>query len=202
MTKEELRTKMKAVRNSNSLKDLLQQSNSIRNRLFKSEEYQGCRLLFSYLSFGSEADTWEIIKDALSGAFSERKRVFLPRVEGKQMNFYEVTELNSLRKSKFGILEPDDSHQKPFAMDGSECLMLLPGLAFDITGNRLGYGAGYYDRYLSEHGERSFHKLALAYDFQVLERIPAESFDIKADTIITPERTFHCNNERFEDKLK
>jgi 5-formyltetrahydrofolate cyclo-ligase len=216
MTKEELRIHMKNKRNSLTPEELLRQNRCIRNRLFESEAYQSCKLLFSYLSFGSEADTWEIVNAALSGKAGNKKRVFLPRVEGKQMNFYEVTDLNSLKKSKFGVPEPDDSHQKPYLFYRRETnpgaiehgkqavtpeevpkdmLMLLPGLVFDPSGNRIGYGAGYYDRYLTMNEEAGFRKLALAYDFQVRDSIPAESFDVKVDSIITPERSIDCSNK-------
>lgn len=201
MTKEELRIHMKNKRNSLTPQEFLHQNTEIRNRLFASEEYRSCKLLFTYLSFGSEVDTWEIVKTALSGNSGDKKRVFLPRVEGKLMNFYEVTDLNSLKKSKFGVPEPDESHQQPFDLSGkgmeasAERLMLLPGLAFDPAGNRVGYGAGYYDRYLMGKNKDAFCKLALAYDFQMIDQIQAESFDVKVDSIITPQRSINCNME-------
>lgn len=204
MTKEELRIHIKNKRNSLTPQEFLRQNTELRSRLYASEEYRSCKLIFSYLSFGSEADTWEIVKAALSGKYGSKKQVFLPRVEGKQMNFYEVTELNSLKKSKFGVPEPDESHQKPFDLSGKEgkasgdILMLMPGLAFDPTGNRVGYGAGYYDRYLMGNNKDSFRKLALAYDFQIIDRIPAESFDVKVDSIITPERSIDCSKELLQ----
>ena len=71
--------------------------------------------------------------------------------------------------------------------------MLLPGLAFDPEGNRIGYGAGYYDRYLAKYPKDYFLKIALAYDFQILKQIKGNEHDVKADMIITPNQIIKCS---------
>lgn len=231
MTKAELRLKMREMRNSLTREERLNYGEVIRRRLTGLEEWHRSNQLFTYLSFGSEVDTWGLVEDALSamGTYdcpdmkalypdkSQKKEIFVPRVEGKNMNFYPITETASLKRSKFGVPEPDESHQIPYtsglrkssghreARDRSidngvdpPRLMLLPGLAFDLKGNRLGYGAGYYDRFLSAHGKDGFIKVALAYDFQIQESIAAEAYDIRVDYIVTPDRTIRCCTEPIE----
>lgn len=209
MTKAELRLKMREMRNSLTREERLSCGEEIRRRLTGLELWHRSKQLFAYLSFGTEVDTWGLVEDVLSGMGTydypdgknlysdkgQQKEVFVPRVEGKNMNFYLITETSSLKRSEFGVLEPDESHQIPYTpglRESSKSLMLLPGLAFDRKGNRLGYGAGYYDRYLSKHSSDSFIKVALAYDFQVLESITAEAYDIRVDYIVTPDRIINC----------
>lgn len=229
MTKAELRLKMKELRNGLTREERLRYGEAIRRRLIGLMAWQKSNQLFTYLSFGTEVDTWGLVEEALSGVNNgyehnslslipgKHKEVFVPRVEGKVINFYHITETDSLKRSKFGVPEPDESHLIPYtsrntgASDYDEedipynlgpekavRLMLLPGLAFDLKGNRLGYGAGYYDRYLSEHDSEGFIKVALAYDFQVLESIIAEPYDIRVDYIVTPDRIITCDTHFIE----
>ena len=71
--------------------------------------------------------------------------------------------------------------------------MLLPGLAFDKYGNRIGYGAGYYDRYLGAYSINNWIKIALAYDFQIMDRLNVNEYDIRTDYIVTDKRVISCN---------
>lgn len=234
MTKAELRLTMKELRSSLTREERLSYGESIRRRLTRLKVWDQCNQLFTYLSFGTEVDTWGLVEEVLSDscvnnghegeAFSydpgKYKEVFIPRVEGTAMNFYHITETISLKRSKFGVLEPDESHLIPYTSErlGSYDnrsedmlsslgpkeavrLMLLPGLAFDLKGNRLGYGAGYYDRYLSEHSNDGFIKVALAYELQVFESINAEAYDIRVDYIVTPERIITCRTQPIKDDI-
>ena len=99
------------------------------------------------------------------------------------MEFYPVSSMNSLSEGAFGILEPSAKDVSASENAAGKSLMLLPGVAFDKAGNRIGYGRGYYDRYLA--GCPGISKIALAFEFQITDRIPAEHTDIKADLIIT-----------------
>jgi 5-formyltetrahydrofolate cyclo-ligase len=208
MTKNEIRQALRVQRDSLTAKEQEVFSKEIRIRLFQTESYKKCRLLFMYLSFLSEVDTKEIILQALS----EGKGVYIPRVIGKDMEFYKINNLEGLELNHYGILEPpkeecnrflceplgttdavpqgklsDESTTCPEPMDFCfHLLMLLPGLAFDSYGNRIGYGAGYYDRYLSIHENIKFYKIALAYDIQLVEKIDADIYDVKADAVLTP----------------
>jgi len=112
------------------------------------------------------------------------KQLFLPRVEGKQMEFYRTTDLEHFVRSSYGILEPLPG--EPLSKDPA--LFLIPGCAFDLSGGRIGYGGGYYDRYLA--ARRSIRDLLFgyAYDFEIMESLPLAPYDIRMQGIITPER--------------
>lgn len=210
MTKAEIRAIMKVKRNSLSKEQQSLFSSAIHSRLFETEAYQQVDSIFTFISMQSEVDTRNIIDKA----FLDHKKVFVPRVEGKKMQFYEIHDMSSLVISKFGVLEPDQSYTEPYTkyekftqstiefVDKSfhnkslhKKLMLLPGLAFDSKGNRIGYGAGYYDRFLEEYKEHGFIKAALAYDFQILEQVETEVYDVRADLIVTPEVLIECQQE-------
>lgn len=207
MTRSEIRSYQKELRDKLSDSDRQAMSAAITERLMQTEEYRNCTRLFSYVSFRSEVDTRELLHHAMVS----RKEVFIPRVEPQGMEFYRTRQLEGLIISSYGIPEPPASEEDRFRPENlSETtnmtsgnmvshrnevshlnnpvrnLMLLPGLAFDPEGNRIGYGAGYYDKYLGFYGAEAFYKIALAFDFQVLDRIEAMEHDIKADMIITP----------------
>ena len=201
MTKSELREKMKEIRNHLPKEEQHRSAEEILRRLTGMGFWSECTQLFTYLSFGAEVDTWRIVKEALNGGMSNPKEVYVPRVEGKSMNFYRIKETSILLPSKFGVPEPDGSNLIPYKaqLPNGEAsvrkLMLLPGLAFDLSGSRIGYGAGYYDGYLKGFACNHFTKIAVAYDFQIQERVPAENHDIRMDYIVTPERIIHCQTQ-------
>ena len=115
------------------------------------------------------------------------KRIFIPRtnIEEKTMEAVEIQSLDNLVKDKYGILEPSEDIE---AVEKVELdLIILPGVVFDVNGGRIGYGGGYYDKYLQNLDE-SIPKVALCYDFQVINKVPMEEHDIKADCIITEKR--------------
>lgn len=196
MTKSQIRNIMKEERNKLSVKEQKDLSKAILIKLLNSSAYQYCDYLFSFVSFQKEVNTHEIIRQSLK----EGKIVYVPRVELHGMEFYEIINLDNLVPSKFGVPEPVSEGNRPYKgslriashNDFNPYIMLLPGLAFDSTGNRIGYGAGYYDKYLSNYPKEHFYKIALAYDFQVLKEIPADELDIKADMIITPTKVIEC----------
>jgi 5-formyltetrahydrofolate cyclo-ligase len=225
MTKNEIRSYQKEQRDGLSSNERKNLSLMLCDKLLQSEMYRNCSSLFTYISFRSEVDTHEIIKQALKIG----KKVYAPRVEPQGMDFYRIYSLEGLVPSKFGVLEPipaennkfnenlaDSLNNEAFVnrkttsdFDYADCelntdnsqqrfydkLMLLPGLAFDPEGNRIGYGAGYYDSYFTSHPDIHFCKTALAYDFQVMDSIPSQSFDHKVDLILTPTRRINCCNK-------
>jgi 5-formyltetrahydrofolate cyclo-ligase len=191
MTKSEVRNYIKNKRNNLTVSLRNEYSNKIHDRLCASDNFKECNLLFAYVSFGSEVNTLAIIDKA----FQMNKNVYIPKVEDNDMNFYEINSFEGLIRSKFGILEPDSEKHQKFVSSlssNSKKLMLLPGLAFDKSGNRIGYGAGYYDRYLGRHSNKEWIKIALAYDFQIMKELTVDKYDIPADYIITPDMLINC----------
>ena len=187
MDKKILRNKMLSLRNQLSIKECARRSEQITYHLFNTDIYQRADYVLVYMHYQKEVRTDQIILHALNA----RKHVFVPRVNEKDMEFYEIYSLKDCECGFHGILEPSEtciSFSKfcPTAISPSKqnTLMILPGLAFDATGHRLGYGGGYYDRYLSQKGI-ACAKMAIAYSFQMIENVPYEEYDILVDDVIT-----------------
>ncbi|MDD4113327.1 MAG: 5-formyltetrahydrofolate cyclo-ligase, partial [Herbinix sp.] len=102
--------------------------------------------------------------------------------------------IDNLIRSNYGILEPDSDTRDKYvsSMSDNNKLMLLPGLVFDTKGNRIGYGAGYYDRYLGKFAGDEWNKVALAYDFQIANKLTVGIYDVPVDFIVTPDRIIIC----------
>lgn len=180
--KAEIRKYIKDKKNNLTEEEIRIRSSQIAKKLFDKPFYKQAEYIYLYVSYNQEIDTIGIINHILE----DKKRVAVPKVVDKNMEFHEITSLNQLSEGSFGIQEP--TVYKPVSEDpewASSNLMIIPGLAFDKNGSRIGYGGGYYDRYLHKNTERIGLKIALAYDFQVLEHIDIESYDERIDGIIT-----------------
>ena len=197
MTKTEIRKRMKLQRNSLTALERSTLNVSIQRSFLLTPEYEQCEELFCFVSFGSEVDTHPIILQALQ----DKKKVYLPRIDvDTGMEFYQIDNLEGLQSSNFGVPEPLPDPTRRYLQNEIwqtmiNRLMVLPGLAFDLQGNRIGYGAGYYDKFFGKYVGLSFYKLAICYDFQIVEEIKAEEYDIKADAILTPTRRINCSKE-------
>lgn len=177
MDKNEVRQLIMNRRHELSDEDIEMQSGLIIDRLKKSDIYKRSENVFLYMSYNREVDTYMLF----SQCFMDGKKVYAPKVLSKtQMEFYCLSDENDLVSGYMGIMEPSDICDKAKIRDG---LFIMPGLAFDYDFHRIGYGGGFYDRYLSE--DNTFIKAALAFDFQLLESIPYEEHDLKPDYIIT-----------------
>lgn len=184
MEKIIIRKKYIALRQQMNLKDVAIQSASIMNTLLQSDDYQKANSIFTYIGVKNEVETYELIESALS----DHKKVAVPKIFGKGlMKFYYMSTLEELILNRFGLLEPIQQNEE--AISDLHTLMIVPGVAFDRSLNRMGFGAGYYDRYLSAH--QYSKAIALAYDFQMVSDFPAESWDIKMDAIITQKQIFN-----------
>ncbi|MBQ8232276.1 MAG: 5-formyltetrahydrofolate cyclo-ligase [Lachnospiraceae bacterium] len=133
-----------------------------------------CLLIFA--SYGSEIDTSEIISEALRTG----KRVYLPKVEGEEMQFYKITSLEELTEGYRGIPEPDGSSEKYcyYEEEADHTLMIMPGVAFDPYRNRIGYGKGFYDRFLADKEALKIRTIAVGFQCQMVEEIPQDLNDI------------------------
>jgi 5-formyltetrahydrofolate cyclo-ligase len=152
--------------------------------LFALPAFQTAHTILCTLSFGDEMTTRAVIDHALSLG----KRVALPRVNvaTKQLELFFFDATTMLEKSKHGIEEPALT-SSPAAL-GDIALILVPGLAFDSKGYRLGYGRGFYDKLLSKTVAT---RVALAFSCQIVECVPTESHDATIDTLITATKTQH-----------
>ncbi|MBI5888199.1 MAG: 5-formyltetrahydrofolate cyclo-ligase [Deltaproteobacteria bacterium] len=183
LLKERIRRELLEKRRSMAFEDVYRMSLKIQKRLLGTRLFRGAMRLSLYSSFQNEVLTDDIFQKAAE----EGKEVYYPRVvDGKDRHlaFFKVAGLHGLSPGRYDILEPPEGAQStgPEAFD----LVVVPGVAFDARGSRLGYGKGYYDRAL---GTFNGHIIGLAYDFQVIEsEIPVESHDVRVSGIITEKR--------------
>ena len=148
--------------------------------------YKKASAILAYAAYGSEAGTDLIIEDA----WSRKKVVYCPRVEGDEIFFYRIFSFSELERGYRGIREPR-SGLPCYESDRNKenVLLLMPGTVFDQKRNRLGYGGGFYDRFLARHlKERENGRLitaGLAFSVQVVEQVPGEEHDIRPDYLFT-----------------
>ena len=149
----------------------------ITERILGHQWYYLSDTILGFSSFGSEIDTTELLEETLR----QKKRLFLPKVEGKAMDFYQVKDLSELKCGYKGILEPSGESvrfQKE-VFTPEKTLLLMPGVAFDLYGNRLGYGGGFYDRFLKLYPELHTRSIAIGFAAQRVPEIPVEAWDSK-----------------------
>lgn len=201
MNKKDVRKKVLAVRDAIPAADKVQYDASIWKIVMGTEEYREADAVLAYVSYKSEVDTTALIQQALA----DGKHVFVPKVSGSEMEFWRISSLEDLREGYKGIREPVQSVAFSDWISrhiGSKVLMWMPGVAFDRERHRIGYGGGFYDRYLDRLMKQSEQttsedqvrtqaggfiliKVALAYSCQVLERIPYEEHDVRPDMLVT-----------------
>ncbi|MGG7142133.1 5-formyltetrahydrofolate cyclo-ligase [Clostridium nigeriense] len=178
--KKDLRNKILSIRDLLNIEEKDIMDNKILNELISTDLYKKAKSIFIYLSFGSEIDTNKIINKALE----DKKEVYIPKIYkfDKSMKAIRLNSFKDLKKNTMGILEPiDDSN---FIEKENIDLIIVPGVVFDFKGNRIGYGGGYYDRYLEPIKEFK-NKMVLAYDLQIVDFIEQEDHDVTFDYIIT-----------------
>lgn len=187
LEKKDLRILAKTRRNS--IPNRIEKSDLIFKKLISMPVWQQSKAISCYVSFQSEVNTKQIITAALN----QEKELYVPKVISKEkIELYRIYTTNELEESSFGILEPNkkivDSKER-IANHKQLSLIILPGLAFDKRGNRLGFGAGHYDRLLTKLSY-DCTKIALAFREQILETIPTEPNDQVMNTIITESENF------------
>lgn len=180
MEKEQLRNHIKTIRNSMTANEKMEYDEAIYNKVINSDYYSKSKTIFIYVSFGSEVDTHRIIKHGLEN----NKIICVPKIinKAKGMKAVRINTMKELKANSFGILEPQTflNTINPEEID----LMLIPGLAFDKKGGRLGYGAAYYDRFI-KCARKNIYKIGLAYHFQLVSEILMEEHDMAIDDVIT-----------------
>ncbi|MGB9715175.1 MAG: 5-formyltetrahydrofolate cyclo-ligase [Thermodesulfovibrionales bacterium] len=156
----------------------------IKFNLFNLSEFKIVKTLLFYVSFRSEVDTISLIEESLQ----MNKKIIVPKVDEKmhQLRLYEINNLKELSSGFMGILEPSLPDERIRDMKDID-LAIIPGIAFDHSGNRIGYGAGYYDILLSNTKKKP-PLVALAYEEQLIDLIPSEVHDVKVDIIVTDKR--------------
>ena len=175
MNKSEIRDLIRSRKQAASAAELAEKSRILTARFLETEAYRKAKTLYGYVSYNQEVCTLGILEQAMK----DGKQVAIPKCYGKQMVFRYITDLNRLQYRSFGLPEPYDD--EPLAQD-PHALVLVPGLAFDKSGYRVGYGGGYYDRFLEL--EPDHPTVALCFDFQILDCLEPEPFDVPADSVL------------------
>ena len=188
-TKEDIRKQILAVRAGISKAERRAAEAAIAERLMQTDFYKNARCIYCYASFRDEAGTAQIIE----GSLRQGKRVAAPRVVGRRgMEFFFIKSRADLRPGTWNIPEPGPWCAKAPLPD-EETLVILPGAAFDRSGARIGYGGGFYDAYLD--GNDRCIRAALAFDAQLVEKVPAEEHDVRAEYIITEKELIRCSQD-------
>ena len=161
----------------------------IQDRLMGIQEYQNGKIIGSYAPIGMEVETWKIMHHALAN----KKTLALPKiVENGTLCFYAIEEAdlngNLVKSSRFNLKEPKALEER---LVENLDILIIPGIAFDTKGYRLGYGLGYYDKYMSK--KTYINSVGVAHDFQILDHnLPKLCYDQKLDFIVTETRTVYC----------
>lgn len=188
VSKIELRERMRFRRDSLTAAERIEKSQQIAKRLFALPEFQKAKTVAFFLSIGSEVNTRWMIERALR----LKKKVLVP-VTKKEVELVEFPGWEDLKPGKFGVPEPVDAkpgtrNRKPGA--GKPGVIIVPGLAFDRRGNRLGYGKGYYDRLLRE---LKTIRIGIAFGCQIVGEVPAGKGDERMDYVVTENETVKTN---------
>ena len=197
--KRRIRKNVLALRDAMTPAVRTEKSTRIIKRLFAAEAYRSADVILTYVNYQSEVITTALIKRALA----DRKRVFVPKVAGDDMDFYRITGMSCLEEGYRGLLEPSGneiSREKIFSENSKYTLMIMPGAVFDEKRHRIGYGKGFYDRYLMRMEELgiTIHTLALCYECQVLQNVPYGMHDRKPDFVLTEKRLIGVKENTHE----
>lgn len=177
--KEQIRRDFKTRRRTLSCEHVRINSDKICENFLDSDIYKNCQNILAYSTIQNEVDLSQIINQALL----DNKNLFLPRVEGDSMNFFRINNTDKLQIGSYNILEPQNG---TVYQDSTNSIILVPGIAFSTQGARIGFGKGFYDKFLSQHN--SIFKIGIAYDWQITKSWVTNEFDINMNMIITEKR--------------
>jgi 5-formyltetrahydrofolate cyclo-ligase len=177
--KKEIRKKIFKARKEHTDAWIRENSLRITEALTQLPEYRNAERIMAYADYNHEVITRYIIEQA----WKDGKEVAVPKVFGKDMVFYRLTDFSQLESGYFGIPEPKEDGE---TVSWEEAMMVMPGVAFDVNCNRVGYGGGFYDVWLKRHGSH-VTACGLAYDFQLRNEIPFERHDRMMNIVITPD---------------
>ena len=175
MDKKELRRTIRERKRAMTEEEIVQRSEKLGKLFVQSEAYKNAKTIYGYLPYNQEVRTVPMLEQALK----DGKKVAVPKVYGDEMKFLYLDDLSKVSKGYAGIPEP--IADEPVA-DEETALVLMPGLAFDPAGHRIGYGGGFYDKFLA--AEPNHPTLALCYEFQMLPELHTEEHDIPVDTVL------------------
>lgn len=172
MDKSKLRKKYIEIRKN--IKNKEKRDIEIFNKIVTSEEYKKSKLILTYVSLKEEIDTIKLIQYSLKN----EKQVSVPKCEGEIIDFYYINSIQELKEGTFGILEPDNNN---LVTNFENSICFVPGICFDKENNRIGYGKGYYDRFLKEYQGT---KIGITYRECICDKIESNEHDVKLEKVI------------------
>ena len=175
MNKQELRKSIREQKRAMTEAQIQEKSRLLGQLFAASALYRNAKTIYGYMPYNQEVRTVPMLEQAIR----DGKRVAIPKCYGDEMRFIFMEDLSQVEKGYAGIPEPIED--APIA-DDETALVLMPGLAFDPEGHRIGYGGGFYDKFLAK--EPNHPTLALCYDFQMMEKLETEEFDIPVDQVL------------------
>ncbi len=183
--RQALRNEMKKRRARVSMIEVLEMSARMAERVLRLPQYANAKRVMCYIGIGTEVNTYGLLREIIRSGRELYVPVTLPK---RQMKAARLTSFDQLHKGRFGIPEPVEYKEiAPEKLD----LILVPGLAFDLNGNRLGYGGGYYDRFLPKTQAK---RVGICYEEQLLPCVPAEEHDVPMDMLVTQSNVYPCGN--------
>jgi 5-formyltetrahydrofolate cyclo-ligase len=188
--KEKLRRRILRLRDQQTTEQIEKKSLKIAGTVQALPCYQKAKAIACYVNKGSEVQTRPIIKKALVSG----KKVLVPIVEknSRDLIFSEINSLNELIPGTYGIPEPNPDLTRTKSLNITH-LLLVPGIAWDQDGYRLGWGRGYFDTTLKRLPDGST-SIGLSFELQLVDRIPREQFDLPVDILVTENRVVHCHD--------
>ena len=179
--KKAIRKQIFKARKEHSDTWIEEKSRRITELLTALPEYEDADRIMAYADYNHEVITRYIIEQA----WKDGKEVAVPKVFGKDMIFYKLTDFAQLESGYFGIPEPKEDGE---TVSWEDAMMVMPGVAFDENCNRVGYGGGFYDRFLEKHP--GIRRVAVGFSFQILSEVPTEPTDIRPQVIVTEEKIY------------
>jgi 5-formyltetrahydrofolate cyclo-ligase len=189
--KSRLREEIDAKRKSMDARAIAAKSEAIVAFLESLPVFRGAQLPLVYIAMPSEVQTLGLVEDRLARGAS----VAVPRVVGERIEVRELKSVDHLAPGEWGILEPDASVSSLARLDRID-VVLVPGVAFDPAGHRLGFGKAYYDRLLASLVPKA-KLIALAFEVQLTPEVPTEPHDVAMDLIVTERRIIDCAEQRL-----
>ncbi|MCD6557692.1 MAG: 5-formyltetrahydrofolate cyclo-ligase [Candidatus Aenigmarchaeota archaeon] len=187
--KQKIREEIRKKREVMNREDVFSKSYTIQEKLKKTAEFRNAKNVLFYVSTKNEVETHRIIEELLS---SGEKNVIVPITDKKNkiLKLSVIKSFSELTPRTHGILEPENKFIRPIEPEKVD-LVIVPGIAFDKSGNRIGSGQGYYDKLLNTM--KNTKKVGLAFELQVIDDIPQEDHDVPVDMIITEKRIIKAN---------
>ncbi|MDO5572374.1 MAG: 5-formyltetrahydrofolate cyclo-ligase [bacterium] len=188
--KQEIRKEFMEVRTSMSMEECIEKSECICQRILQSDFYQKAKVIYAYMAFRNEVD----LSLVMQNAYLDNKLVAIPRVQDDWMAFYcPKMDADGHFQTEHGYFQIEEPVPDAPAAPRPD-LILVPGVVFDQSGNRIGYGKGYYDAFMESMGTRSVITAGIAYESQLTDSIPAEAHDFQLHYIMT-ESNMYCKSD-------